>query len=168
MKIFLARKVGIKMKRKVLIIAGLCCCMLVGCESQPRETLIAESGVVESATGEIEATQDTSVNDAAEASQSSEEVVTDDTVVEEPTKIHYTDDEGFSCDFHCDINGIEVKLEGNTLSIKDNTYTGITESEAKTLKRTFKQVRNATSNNETFKAKENLLRTAQTIAENYK
>ena len=144
-----------------LIIAGLCCCMLAGCGSQPKETLIAESGVVE-------ATQDTSVNDEAEASQSSEEVVSDDTVVEEPTKVHYTDDEGFSCDFHCDVNGIEVKLESDSLSIKDNTYTGITESEAKTLKGAFKQVRNATDNHSESQVKENLLRTAQTISESHR
>ena len=149
------------MKRKVLIIAGLCCCILVGCGSQPRETLIAESGAVE-------ATQDTSVNDAAETSQSSEVVVLDDIIVEEPAKVHYTDDEGFSCDFHCDVNGIEVKLESDSLSIKDNTYTGITESEAKTLKRAFKQVRNATDNHSESQAKENLLRTAQTISESHR
>lgn len=150
------------MKRKVLIIAGLCCCMLAGCGSQSKETLIAESGVAESAT------QDTSVNNEDEASQSSEEVVLDDIIVEEPTKIHYTDDEGFSCDFHCDINGIEVKLESDSLSIKDNTYTGITESEAKTLKGAFKQVRNATDNHSESQAKENLLRTAQTISESHR
>lgn len=149
------------MKRKVLIIAGLCCCMLAGCGSQPKETLIAESGAVE-------ATQDTSVNDEAEASKSSEEVVIDDTVVEEPTKVHYTDDEGFSCDFHCDINGIEVKLEGDILSIRDNIYTGITEDEAKNLKRTFRSKRNANSNHEIFVAEENLLRLAQTIAESHR
>lgn len=149
------------MKRKVLVIAGLCCCMLVGCGSQPKETLIAESGAVE-------ATQDTSVNDEAEASQSSEEVVSDDTVVEEPTKVHYTDDEGFSCDFHCDVNGIEVKLESDSLLIKNNTYTGITESEAKTLKSAFKQVRNATDNHSESQAKESLLRTAQTISESHR
>ena len=149
------------MKRKVLIIAGLCCCMLVGCGSQPRETLIAESGAVE-------ATQGTSVNDAAEASQSSEVVVLDDIIVEEPTKIHYTDDEGFSCDFHCDVNGIEVKLESDSLLIKNNTYTGITESEAKTLKSAFKQVKNATDNHSESQAKENLLRTAQTISESHR
>lgn len=149
------------MKRKVLIIAGLCCCMLVGCGSQPRETLIAESGVVE-------ATQDTSVNDAVEASQSSEEVAIDDTVVEEPTKVNYTDDEGFSCDFHCDVNGIEVKLESDSLLIKNNTYTVITESEAKTLKSAFKQVRNTTDNHSESQAKENLLRIAKNIAESHK
>ena len=150
------------MKRKVLIIAGLCCCMLVGCGSQPKETLSNESGVAESAT------QDTSANDEDEASQSSEEVVSDDTVVEEPTKVHYTDDEGFSCDFHCDVNGIEVKLESDSLLIKDNTYTGITESEAKTLKGAFKQIRNATDNHSESQAKENLLRTAQTISESHR
>lgn len=150
------------MKRKVLIIAGLCCCMLVGCESQPKETLNNELVIAESAT------QDTSVNDEAEASQSSEEIVLDDTVVEEPTKVHYTDDEGFSCDFHCDVNGIEVKLESDSLLIKNNTYTGITESEAKTPKREFKQVRNATDNHSESQAKENLLRTAKNIAENHK
>lgn len=152
------------MKRKVLLIAGLCC-ILVGCGSQPKETLIAESEIVESATREVEATQDTSVNDAAtgviEEIQSSE-------VAEEPIKVHYTDDEGFSCDFHCDVNGIEVKLESDSLLIKNNTYTGITESEAKTLKRTFKQVRNATDNHSESQAKENLLRTAQTIAESHR
>lgn len=150
------------MKRKILIIAGLCCCMLVGCGSQPKETLNNESVVAESAT------QDTSVNDEDKASQSSEEVVSDDTVVEESTKVHYTDDEGFSCDFHCDVNGIEVKLESDSLLIKNNTYTDITEYEAKTLKGAFKQVRNATDNHSESQAKENLLHTAQTISESHR
>lgn len=152
------------MKRKVLIIAGLCL-LLVGCGSQPKgasvseskdTTTIEENSIVDTASGVVEDSQSA---EALEDTQKSE-------VSEEPAKVHYTDDEGFSCNFHININGIEVELNGDELTIRDKTYTGVTEYEAKMLKNTFKQYRNTTGNNyDISEAKGEVLRVAESIAE---
>lgn len=153
------------MKRKVLIIAGLCL-LLVGCGSQPKgasvseskdTTTIEENSIVDTASGVVE---DSQTAEALEDTQKSE-------VAEEPAKVHYTDDEGFSCNFHININGIEVELNGDELMIRDKTYTGITEYEAKMLKNTFKAYRNASGNHAETEAKGEVLRVAESIAENH-